>query len=182
LNGLDWTLIVLIGLLGIRCMIRGFAAEMLSMAALAAGILAALVLYRPAGALFTSWGLSPTPAALPDILGFIAAFAAAFLATRLVGRLASEGLESSELGGLDKALGLLLGLAEGLLLACLILLGMSLAEPAFASFPGYGKLLSGSAFAKVLLPLIGPELAKAVQGIKAPGLDLRLQHPAPSAP
>jgi membrane protein required for colicin V production len=173
MNGLDWVFVVVLALLGVRCMVKGFAAELFSMAALIVGVLAALFLYRPAGALFVSWGLSPKPTALPEVLGFVVAFLAAFLATKLLGRLISEGVEASELGGLDRALGLLLGVAEGLLLVCLILLAMSLLEPTLKSINGYSKLLSESLFARALLPIIGPEVARATQGIKAHGLNLR---------
>jgi membrane protein required for colicin V production len=180
MNSLDWVFIVVIALLGIRCMAKGFAAEILSVAAVVVGVLAAILLYRPAGALLVSWGLAAKPAAMPEILGFVAAFLAAFIAMKLVGRLISEGVEASQLGGLDRALGLILGLAEGLLLVCLVLLAMSLLEPALKSIPGYSKLLSGSAFARAILPVIGPELVKATQGIKAP--ELRLDPPAAGKP
>jgi membrane protein required for colicin V production len=182
MNGLDWVFVVVLALLGVRCMVKGFAAELFSMAALIVGVLAALFLYRPAAALFVSWGLDPKPAALPEVLGFAVAFFAAFLAMKLVGRLISEGVEASELGGLDRALGLLLGLAEGLLLVCLVLLAMSLVEPTLKSIPGYSKLLSESLFARVLLPIIGPEVARATQGIKAPELKLKLDPAASGKP
>jgi hypothetical protein len=43
---------------------------------------------------------------------------------------------------------------------------MSLIAPAFKSMPGYARLLNGSAFARFVLPIVGPEVAKATQGIK----------------
>jgi membrane protein required for colicin V production len=182
MNYLDWIFVVILALLAFRCMRKGFVAEILSMAALIVGILAALLLYRPAGELLVSWGLVAKPPALPEILGFIVAFLAAFLAMRLVGRLISEGVEAAELGGLDGALGFFLGLAEGLLVVCLFLVAMSLLEPALKTIPGFSKLLSDSAFARVILPIIGPEVAKATQGIKAPELKLRLDPPSAGKP
>jgi len=38
--------------------------------------------------------------------------------------------------------------------------------------PGYAKLLQGSAFARFILPIVGPEVVKATQGIKAPEIKL----------
>jgi membrane protein required for colicin V production len=182
MNGLDWVFVVLIALLGFRCMAKGFAAELLSMAAVIAGFLAGIFLYRPVGALLVGWGLAAKPAALPGILGFLAAFLAAFLAMKLIGRMVSEGVEAAELGTLDGALGFVLGLAEGLLLVCILLLAMSLLEPALKAIPGYSPLLSGSYFARVILPIIGPEAARAAQGINAPDLRLRLEPPAAGKP
>jgi membrane protein required for colicin V production len=169
MNTLDWIFIVVLVLLGIRCMVSGFVAEVLSVAAILVGLLAALVFYRAAAGLLVGWGLAARPAALPGILGFAAVFLIGFLAMKLVERLITEGIEAAELGSVDRSLGLLLGLAEGLLLICIVLVAMSLIEPAFKSIPGYAKLLQGSAFAKFILPIVGPkvaEMAKATQGIK----------------
>jgi membrane protein required for colicin V production len=177
MNTLDWIFVVVLVLLGIRCMSRGFVAEVLSVAAILVGLLAALLLYKPAGELVVGWGLVAKPAALPGILGFLGVFLVAFLLMKLVERVIREGIEAAELGGIDRALGLLLGLAEGLLLVSLVLVAMSLIGPAFKSMPGYAKLLDGSAFARFLLPIVGPEVAKATQGIKAPDLALPFKKP-----
>jgi membrane protein required for colicin V production len=182
MNSLDWIFVALIALLGIRCMARGFVKEILSMAGIIVGVLAALFFYRSAGELLVSWGLPAKPEGLPEILGFLVAFLAAFLLMKLVGRLISEGVEAAVLGGVDKARGLVLGLAEGMLLVCLFLIAMSLLEPAFKSIPGYAKLLRDSAFAQVILPIVGPEVVKATQGITAPELKLRLDTPPAKKP
>jgi membrane protein required for colicin V production len=182
MNSLDWIFVVLLVLLGLRCMARGFVSEILSMAAFIVGILAALLFYRSAGELIASWGLASMPASLPGILGFAGVFLAAFLVMKLVERLVSEGVEAAQLGGIDKALGLLLGLAEGLLLVSLVLIAMSLLEPAFKPIAGYSRLLGESYFARVILPIVGPEVAKATQGIKAPELMPRLDLPPVKKP
>jgi membrane protein required for colicin V production len=180
MNTLDWIFFVIVVLLGIRCMSKGFVAEVLSVAAILVGLFAALLLYKPAGELLMGWGLAARPAALPGILGFAAVFLVAFLIMKLVERLIKEGIEAAELGGIDRILGLLLGLAEGLLLISLVLVAMSLIAPAFKSMPGYAKLLNGSAFARFILPIVGPKIAdvaKATQGITVPDLKLPLKKP-----
>lgn len=182
MNTLDWIFVVILAILGIRCMAKGFVAEILSVASILAGLLAGLLLYKSAGELFVSWGLSSQPAALPGILGFAAAFLAAFLLVKLVERLLKEGIEEAELGGIDRFLGLILGLAEGLVLISLVLVIMSLIEPAFKSVLGYAKLLSGSAFARFILPIVGPEVAKATQGINLNLPPLKLKAPAAVKP
>ena len=182
MNTLDWIFIVVLAILGIRCMAKGFVAEILSVASILGGLLAGLLLYKPAGELFVSWGLASQPAALPGILGFAAAFLAAYLVVKLVERLLKEGIEEADLGGIDRFLGLILGLAEGLIIVSLVLVLMSLLEPAFKSVPGYAKLLSDSFFARFILPIVGPELAKATQGINLSMPALKLKAPAVTKP
>jgi membrane protein required for colicin V production len=176
----DWVFVAIVALLGIRCMIRGFVAEVLSVAAVLVGLLAALFLYRSAGQLFVAWGLSASPAMLPAILGFAAVFLAAFLCVKLIERLLEEGIEAASLGGIDRALGLVLGLAEGLLLVSLVLIAMSLVKPALGAIPGFSNLLENSFFARTLLPIVGPEVAKATQGINMRAPELMLQFKAPA--
>ena len=184
MNTLDWIFVVILALLGIRCMVRGFITELLSTAAIVVGILAALLLYKGAGQLLVGWGLGAGTAPLPDILGFAAVFLAAFLVITLIARALREGLEAAELGSVDRALGLVLGLAEGLIVVSLVLVAMSLLEPAFKSVTGYAKLLGDSFFARLILPIVGPEVAKVAQGIKldAPELKLQLKAPAVKKP
>jgi membrane protein required for colicin V production len=184
MNALDWIFIAILALLGIRCMIKGFVAEVLSVAAVLVGILAAVFLYRGAGLLFVGWGLSAAPEILPAILGFAAVFLVAFIIVKLIERLLEEGIEAARLGGVDRALGLGLGLAEGLVLVCLVLIAMSLLEPDMKSVSGFSKSLHNSFFARVFLPIVGPELAKATQGIdlRAPELKMQLKAPALKTP
>jgi len=181
-NTLDWIFVVILALLGIRCMVKGFIAEILSVAAVLVGIFAGLLLYKGAAALLIGWGLPASPSALSGILGFAAVFAIAYLVIKLLERLLRESIEAAELGGVDRALGLILGLVEGLAFVAIILVAMQLLQPAFKSLPGYAKLLGGSAFARVILPIIGPELAKATQGINLSAPDLKLKLPAIKKP
>jgi membrane protein required for colicin V production len=178
MNTLDWVFIVIFALLGIRCMIKGFVAEILSVAAFFVGILAGLFLYKSVGQLFVGWGLAAKPELLPSILGFVAVFLVAFIVVKLVARLIEEGIEAAQLGGVDRALGLLLGLAEGLILVSFVIVAMNLLEPTLKPiFAGYSKLLDGSYFYKLILPIIGPKVAQAPQGIKLNLPDI--QKPSP---
>jgi membrane protein required for colicin V production len=166
MNALDWVFVVIFALLGVRCMIKGFVAEILSVAAIFVGALAGLFLYKSAGQLFMRWGLPSKPELLSTILGFMAVFLVAFLVVKFVARLLEEGIEAAELGGVDRALGLVLGLVEGLILVSFVLVAMSLLEPTLKSVVDYSKLLDGSFFARLILPIIGPEVVKATQGLK----------------
>jgi membrane protein required for colicin V production len=184
MNALDWIFIAVLALLGVRCLIKGFIAEVLSVAAVLLGLLAGLFLYKGAGQLLVGWGLKAQPEILPSILGFAAVFLLAFVLVKIVERVLKEGIEAAELGGLDRALGLVLGLAEGLVLVSLVVVVMSLIQPAFKSVPGYSKLTRESSITGLILPVVGPTLAEAKKGIelKAPELKQPLKAPvaAPS--
>ena len=153
MSPLDWIFVAIMLLLGVRCLVRGFVAELLSVASYAIGLGLALILYKQGGALLaTSYPKLP----LPQAVAFIALFLLAFLLTRILAKALSEGLEASHLEALDKVLGFILGAIEGLVAVSLILLLLQAVKPLVDTT----KLLSSSVFAKTILPVIGPELAK----------------------
>jgi membrane protein required for colicin V production len=153
MSPLDWIFVAIMLLLAVRCLMRGFVAELLSVASYAIGLGLALILYKQGGALLaTSYPKLP----LPQVVAFIALFLVAFLLTRILAKALSEGLEASHLEALDKVLGFVLGAIEGLVAVSLILLLLQAMRPLIDTT----KLLSASVFAKTILPVIGPELAK----------------------
>ena len=155
---MDWIFLALIALSAFRCLKRGFVEELLSMAAPVVGIGAAILLYGwGAELLISRFGVTT----LPQVLAFAAIFLIAFVLVKLLGRMIREGLEAANLDKADKALGFVLGLAEGLIAVALVLLVLE-AQPVF----DLGKLLEGSAFAKTILPAIGPSVAGALAPIK----------------
>jgi membrane protein required for colicin V production len=162
MNALDWIFVVLIFLLGARCMARGFIAELLSVASVVLGLLAALLLYKGAAALLRDKLGVKT---LPEVLAFAAIFLIVFIIVRIIDRLVSEGIEASQLGGLDRVLGLVLGLVEGILVTAIVLVALSLLRPVLKSAVDLSKLIDGSAFGRVILPIVGPEVAKVAKGI-----------------
>jgi membrane protein required for colicin V production len=162
MNVLDWIFVVLIFLLGARCMSRGFVAEILAVASVGLGIIAALLLYKGAAALLRDkLGITT----LPEVLAFAVIFLIVFFIVRIIDRMVREGLEASQLGALDRVLGLVLGLVEGIVLTALILVGLSLLQPLLKEVVDISALLKGSAFGRVILPIVGPEVAKVAQGI-----------------
>jgi membrane protein required for colicin V production len=153
MSPLDWIFVAIMLLLAVRCLVRGFVAELLSVASYAIGLGLALILYKQGGALLaTSYPKLP----LPQAVAFIALFLIAFLLTRVLAKALAEGIEASHLEALDKVLGFILGAIEGLVAVSLILLLLQAIKPLIDTT----KLLSSSAFARTILPVIGPELAK----------------------
>ena len=158
MTALDWIFLALVVLLTARCFMRGFVEELLSVAAVGGGVIAALLLYRRGGEIVRS---QFKVQAFPEVLAFLAIFFVVFLVVKLVERMISEGLEATSLEGADRVLGLVLGAVEGFILVSLILVIMVLMHPLI----DFDTALRHSFFARTLLPIVGPEVAKATQGL-----------------
>lgn len=162
---IDYIGLFLILLLAIRCTLRGFISEFMTLASLVLGVLGSLFLYRFGADFLRDHGLRTftenipgfirelLPAlvrSIPEILACILIFAIIFLAVKLVGYLLKDIIQQISLGGVDRFLGFLFGLTEGIVVISLLLLALKL-QPVFDAAP----LLEGSFFAEILLPLIG---------------------------
>ncbi|MDR0640990.1 MAG: CvpA family protein [Treponema sp.] len=161
---IDYVFIGLTLLLVIRCTLRGFISEFMTLASLVLGVLGSLFLYRNCAAFLRSRGLEAftekipafirrlLPALvrnIPEILSFVLIFALVFVLVKLVEYLLTDIVERINLGGVDRFLGFLFGFAEGIMVTTLLLLAFTL-QPIFDA----GPLLEGSFFAELLLPLI----------------------------
>jgi len=160
MNSLDWVLLALLLLAGLRGLMRGMIKELFSVAAPIAGVAAAVFLYK--------WGSFVLVSRFqlhfaPEVVACIVLFLAAFLVVKLVATVIREGLEAAELDAVDRGLGFVVGLAEGAVIAALVLIVIQV-QPVFDS----KKLLDGSTIAKALLPVIGPEVEKAFNSLAAP--------------
>jgi membrane protein required for colicin V production len=89
-------------------------------------------------------------AVLPEFLAFGIIFLSVFIAAKLVERIVKDIIERLHLAALDRALGLLFGLAKSLAVITLVLFVLS-SQPLFDPSP----LLGHSLFARFLLPLTG---------------------------
>jgi membrane protein required for colicin V production len=162
---IDYICLVLILLLIIRCTLRGFIAEFMALASLVLGVLGSLFLYRPCAVFLRDHGLRTFTEGIPvfiqdllpglvrnipEILAFVLIFVIIFFAVKLVGYLLGDIVQRISLGGADRFLGFLFGLAEGIAVVSLLLLGLKM-QPVFDAAP----LLEGSFFAESLFPLIG---------------------------
>jgi membrane protein required for colicin V production len=178
---IDYVFLGLGLLLVIRCTLRGFIAEFMSLASLALGALGSLFLYRSCAAFLRGRGLEDATGKIPgfvqrtlpglvrnipEILAFILIFVVIFLAVKLVGFLLKDIVKRISLGGVDRFLGLVFGLAEGIAVISLLCLVLDL-QPLFDA----ASLLEGSFFAEFLLPLVGgPDILRPVPaGVLGPG-------------
>lgn len=157
MNALDWILLALLALAAIRGYARGIVQELFSVAAPVAGLAAALFLYKwGAELLSTRFGLT----VLPEVVAFAALFLIAFLLVKILAKVLREGLEAAELDKLDKVLGFVLGLAEGLVIIAVVLIIIQV-QPIFDA----SALLADSIFAKTILPIVGPSVSKALESV-----------------
>jgi len=147
---IDIIFLSLIGLLMIRCFIKGIISELLSMAAVVLGVLAAVFFFRNAAVFLIEnyWPALANPIA--EILCFAAIFLVVFVVIKLLEGLIKGVIKGVKLGNADKFLGLLFGFAEGVAVVSLILFILQLIKPIYDST----LLLSDSFIAGMLLPLI----------------------------
>jgi membrane protein required for colicin V production len=145
---LDVIFAVLVLLLMIRGALRGLIRELLVTASWVLGILGGVFFHKNGAAFIRTKILSEVPV-LPEILAFIAIFLIVFLLMRILERILKDIVEGVNLGGADRALGILFGFIEGIALTGLVLFALAL-QPLFDARP----LLAGSIFARVLWPMI----------------------------
>jgi membrane protein required for colicin V production len=182
LKVIDYVFLVLTLLLVIRCTLRGFISEFMTLASLVLGALASLFLYRSGAAFLRDRWLEGLDAKIPaflqnllpglvrnipEILAFVLIFVVVFFAVKLVEFLLKDIIQRIRLGGVDRFLGLLFGMAEGVAVTSLLLLILNV-QPVFDAAP----LLEGSVFAELLLPLVGR--AGALKQVPPDGLSAAL--------
>lgn len=144
----DFVFAGLIGLFIIRCYLKGFVSELLSMAAIVLGLLAALYFYKN-GAEYLRGRFWPDLRTVPEIIAFAALFVFVFLAIKLLEAMLKGIINGIRLSGADRFLGIVFGFAEGLAVVSLILFLLKI-QPLFDS----SQILSDSFFARLLLPMI----------------------------
>jgi membrane protein required for colicin V production len=144
----DIVFLVILGLLTLRGFLTGFSGELLSIATLALALVAAVFLFDNVASYFRSRYLPV--ALLPELLGFLAVFLAVSVAGKLLQKIVKDIVERIDFLGLDKTLGLILGLAEGFALVVLILFLLRV-QPFFDT----SKIFDTSFIARILLPVIG---------------------------
>jgi len=146
LTALDIVFIILLILVVMRAMFRGFVHEFMSMAAIIFGILAAVLL---SGVVAVKLAPYIGRSFWTQIVAFLGLFLVVYVVVKIFEGGLNRLVERINLNSLDRALGFFLGLAEGLILIFVIILIMR-AQPFF----DFHAVVDHSLFAKVLLPLM----------------------------
>jgi membrane protein required for colicin V production len=158
LEPIDIIFIALVLILVIRCSLRGFIEEVLSMASGVTGVLSAVFFYKKGG-IFIRERYLPGLDLIPEVLAFVILFLIPFVAIRILQHIIKDIIVKVKLGGLDRFLGILFGLLEGIALISLVLFVIDI-QPLFDK----NLLLERSFFARFLLPVIG-EVHRSVAGL-----------------
>jgi membrane protein required for colicin V production len=147
-SAIDIIFVALILIFSIRCAIKGFISELMSMASVILGLLAALYFYSKGGE-FVRIKFLPDVKILPEIIAFIVLFLIVFAAIKILEALLKDIVEGIKLGGADRVLGIFFGIAEGIVVVSLVLFILRI-QPLFDP----ASLFENSYFAEILLPLI----------------------------
>lgn len=123
LAGFDWIVVLIVGAAAAFGLMRGFIAEVASLAGWVAGFVAVRLFYTPARAIFATATGSEVLAAIAAVIG---PFLLALLVVKLIGSLASNTAKNSLIGPVDRLLGLGFGVVKGFLAASLIFLIITL--------------------------------------------------------
>jgi len=147
-SAIDYVFVGLITLLMIRCYLKGFVSELLSMAAVALGLLTALFLHKNGGAFLRDQFWHDLNV-IPEIVAFVSLFVIVFLVIKLIEKMLVNIIDKLSLSNADSFLGLILGLIEGITVVSLFVFILKI-QPLFEA----GELLQNSFFARFLLPII----------------------------
>jgi membrane protein required for colicin V production len=126
MNPFDIFIIVLIVLSGLFAFARGFVREALSVATWVGAALAALYAFPYARPIAEQW---LQKGVFADSAAALSVFVIVLVALSLVSSAISRRVKDSSLSALDRTLGLLFGLARGVILACIVYLGVTWALP-----------------------------------------------------
>jgi membrane protein required for colicin V production len=145
---IDFIFIFVIAVFVLRCFLKGFVSEVLSMAAVVLGLIASIYFYKTGGA-FIAEKYMPNHEAIASVIAFIALFLIVYIVVRILAIMLKNIVEGIRLGGVDRFLGVIFGLAEGFVVVSLVLFVIQI-QPLFDPEP----ILSDSFFAGILLPFI----------------------------
>lgn len=145
-NYLDVVSALIVLLTGLRGFFRGFVTEFLSMAAFILGIAAAVIFSAPLATILSRqfggylW---------IQVVTFLGIFIFVYILVKLLEGILHTGVEKLSLKNLDRTLGFLLGIIEGVLVISVVLIVLDI-QP----FLDVSDLLANSFFARLLLPLL----------------------------
>ncbi|MCL2720419.1 MAG: CvpA family protein [Treponema sp.] len=145
---IDIVFVALIGLFMIRCYLKGFVSELLSMAGIVFGLLASLYFYKNGGA-FIKEKFLPESEIIAEIIAFLLLFVIVYSVIKLLEKMLLNIIDQISLTSADSFLGIIFGLAEGIVFVSLVLFLLKV-QPLFDS----SNILNNSFFARLLLPFI----------------------------
>src|SRR5215468_5306907 len=141
MNPFDIFVIVLIALSGLFAFARGFVREALSVGTWVGASLAALYAFPDARAIAERW---LDKGIVADSAASLSVFVVVLIVLSLLSSAVSRRVKDSSLSALDRTLGLLFGLVRGVILACLVYIGVGWALPEASRPPWIKEARTGS--------------------------------------
>jgi len=145
---IDIIFIVLISLMVLHGFIKGFVTQVFSWASIVLSIWAAILLF-PAGGAFIRVRAMENVRVVPELLAFIAIFLLIMLAVKFVERIMRNVVEGARLGTVNRFLGAIFGLVEGLAITALVIFVLRV-QPLFDA----EAIIAESVFDQFLSPFI----------------------------
>lgn len=153
MNAIDLVLLLVVAASALLGLMRGLIGVV---ASLAAWIAASWCAFRFGGHIASVLSSDGQPGATGLLAGYVLAFFGVLVAVSLVGWVMRKLLHSIGLSGLDRALGLALGLVRGALVACVLVLLMAFSslpqDPAWARSRAVPVLVPGAQWLSRWLP------------------------------
>ena len=154
---LDIIFIIIAIVIVVRCIMRGFVEEFLSMAAIILGFAGAVFLSGPIGKIVeTYFGLSMWS----HIIAFLGCFIGIYIIIKILEGVIHRIFDKLNLERLDKALGFVLGLLEAFLVVAILIFILSWFT--WLPFLDIEQLLADSFIAGFIKPLLIPVIQKHV--------------------
>jgi membrane protein required for colicin V production len=122
MNALDIIVVAVVAVSGLFAFVRGFARELLSIAAWVGAAAVTFYFFEPSRAIARSF-MKPW---LADVVAPIAVFVICLIVFSIVTGVLSNQVRQSSLGAVDRALGLIFGVARGAVVVCAAYLLMTL--------------------------------------------------------
>jgi len=153
MSAVDWVLLAIVGASALLGLMRGFVGVL---ASLAAWVLAGWAAFRFGAEVGLILAVDGEPSAGQLFAGYALCFLVVLVAVGLVGWLVRKLVQSVGLTGLDRLLGLLLGLARGAFVACALVLLLALTElprsPQWQDSPVVPVFVPGAQWMRAWLP------------------------------
>ena len=147
LSVIDYVFIALIILMVLHGFFKGFVEEIFSWATIILALWMGVLFYAAGGA-FIRTKIMENVRVVPEVLAFVAIFIIVTAVLKLLKRLLKDVIEGARLQSLDRILGAVFGVIEGLAITTLILFVFRV-QPLFDA----SNLMGDSVFAEFLLPL-----------------------------
>lgn len=143
---LDIVFLVILLLMTVRGVIVGFVNEFFSKAAVVLALLASIVLYNS----FTPVVRKITNSAIiPEIISFLVIFLVVYVLVKILQKITASFFENESMASLDRALGLFLGIIEGL-----VIIGAVIAIMDIQKFFDLSAVTQGSFFYRFFSPFV----------------------------